>query len=246
MSPGASARAVGTVPATGWYGKVPALGDFVSRRCPASFRDPWDAWLAQGMLVGERAHGDDWATAFLSFPMWRFLWFDGASRTPWAGVLSPGADRVGRLFPLTIVRPLCTDDAPCPSIEALDRWMDGLEASVLALLADDDVDAFDRAVAAADPLAATDAVAAAGPCAAPDALPALALPAAGMRGPFAVAIEGVAPGRLAQAIALHALATAGRPVAWFWRRDAAGAARVRMHGGAPDAATFVALVQADR
>lgn len=240
MSAPAAIGAAAAPPPTGWYGKVPALGDFVARRCPAAFRDPWDAWLAQGMLAGERALGDDWAPAFLAFPVWRFLWFDGASPAPWAGVLAPGADRVGRLFPLTVVRALPAGDATRPSIEALERWMDGLEASVLALLGDDDVDAFDRAVAAADPLAGD------GPPDAPGTLPALALSAAGLRAPFALAVDGAAPGPLAQAIALHALAAAGRPVAWFWRRDADGAPHARLHGGAPDAAAFVALVRADR
>ena len=28
---------------TGWYGKLPASGDFVTRRLPPSFIEPWDA-----------------------------------------------------------------------------------------------------------------------------------------------------------------------------------------------------------
>ena len=30
---------------TGWYGKLPASGDFATRRLPPSFIEPWDAWL---------------------------------------------------------------------------------------------------------------------------------------------------------------------------------------------------------
>ena len=31
----------------GWYGKLPSLGDFASRRLGADFIPPWDAWLQE-------------------------------------------------------------------------------------------------------------------------------------------------------------------------------------------------------
>ena len=30
----------------GWFGKIPALGDFVTRHLPPSFVQPWDEWLS--------------------------------------------------------------------------------------------------------------------------------------------------------------------------------------------------------
>ena len=34
----------------GFFGKLPEFSDFLSRRLPRSFLDPWDAWLQQGIL----------------------------------------------------------------------------------------------------------------------------------------------------------------------------------------------------
>ena len=47
----------------GWYGKLPALGDFASRRLPPEFVEPWDRWLAAG-LAAWREHDADWLDAF--------------------------------------------------------------------------------------------------------------------------------------------------------------------------------------
>lgn len=231
----------GSPSATGWYGKVPARGDFVARRCPAPFRAPWDAWLAQGMLAGERAFGERWSDTFLAFPVWRFVGTAGAPPAWWAGLLAPGADQVGRLFPLTIVRPLAADPDGLPPFEALDRWMDTLEAALYALLDDDDVDAFDRALVAAAPEAVraplrSDTAVLAGRAA--------AMLAGTMSGssPADLAVAAT-PAQLAQALALRALGAGERPVTWFWRSDDTGAATTRVHVGAPDPQAFVALVR---
>ena len=39
----------------GWYGKLPSLGDFASRRLEADFIEPWDLWLGEG-LQAQREH----------------------------------------------------------------------------------------------------------------------------------------------------------------------------------------------
>ena len=50
---------------TGWYGKLPANGDFLTRRLPPSFIEPWDAWLNR-ILAGSRERmGAGWRDAFL-------------------------------------------------------------------------------------------------------------------------------------------------------------------------------------
>jgi type VI secretion system protein ImpM len=98
----------------GWYGKLPSLGDFASRRLPPHFVEPWDAWLAQG-LAAWRDSSPDWLAAYLAAPSWCFVLgpevlppAPGASRPgpAWAGVLMPSVDRVGRYFPLTIAGPV--------------------------------------------------------------------------------------------------------------------------------------------
>ena len=37
--------------AVGWYGKIPGTGDFIARRVPGTFSEPWDRWL-QGAIEG--------------------------------------------------------------------------------------------------------------------------------------------------------------------------------------------------
>jgi type VI secretion system protein ImpM len=88
---------------TGWYGKLPASGDFVTRRLPASFIEPWDAWL-NAMLTGSRERiGAGWRDAFLSAPAWRFVLAPGViGAQGWAGLMVPSVDSVGRYFPLTV------------------------------------------------------------------------------------------------------------------------------------------------
>ena len=51
----------------GWYGKMPNLGDFASRRLPSRFIVPWDDWL-QRSLTGSRAlMGESWLATSYNF-----------------------------------------------------------------------------------------------------------------------------------------------------------------------------------
>jgi type VI secretion system protein ImpM len=87
----------------GWFGKIPALGDFVSRRLPQTFVDPWDAWLSAELVAAQDALADDWLSTYRQGPIWRFALMAGAiNRDCWYGVCLPSFDRVGRQFPLTI------------------------------------------------------------------------------------------------------------------------------------------------
>jgi type VI secretion system protein ImpM len=61
----------------GWHGKLPSLGDFVSRRLDAAFIEPWDAWLAAGLLSLRQTQPDTWLDAYLGSPSWRFLLMPG-------------------------------------------------------------------------------------------------------------------------------------------------------------------------
>src|SRR5665213_103834 len=96
---------VATIP--GWYGKLPSLGDFASRRLEADFIEPWDLWLGEAIQAQRDSMGDAWLDAYLQSPPWRFILMPGvlSEFDPGlilAGVLMPSVDRVGRYFPLTI------------------------------------------------------------------------------------------------------------------------------------------------
>jgi type VI secretion system protein ImpM len=123
--------------AVGWYGKIPGTGDFIARRVPASFSEPWDRWL-QGAIEGSKQRlGARWRDAFLSMPAWRFALGPGViGANAWAGLMVPSVDAVGRYFPLTVACAL-----PSASLDAVatllgaGRWFDDIEAIALAAIA---------------------------------------------------------------------------------------------------------------
>ncbi|UII69348.1 type VI secretion system-associated protein TagF [Pseudomonas sp. HN11] len=87
----------------GFFGKVPSLGDFVSRRLPLAFLNPWDAWLQVGLQCSRERWGEQWLEVYLCSPIWHFALAAGVcGEEGWAGVMIPSVDRVGRYFPLTV------------------------------------------------------------------------------------------------------------------------------------------------
>jgi type VI secretion system protein ImpM len=141
---------VAAASAPGLYGKVPARGDFVSRRLEADFIEAWDAWLQRVVRESREALGAKWLECFLSAPVWRFVVPAGMfSKAGWVGLLLPSVDRVGRYFPLTIAAPLREDsiDVPSTLAKAL-AWLDSIDAVALeALVPELDLEAFDRRLA---------------------------------------------------------------------------------------------------
>ncbi|GAA4333576.1 hypothetical protein GCM10023144_24970 [Pigmentiphaga soli] len=135
--------------AAGWYGKLPSLGDFASRRLPVDFIEPWDAWLSSVLEASRRRLGNDWLNAYLSCPVWRFLLLPGAlSANGWAGVLLASVDRVGRHFPLTVAAPMDKPPATPAALAAFWHWLSALERCALdAIEYDHDAAAFDAALA---------------------------------------------------------------------------------------------------
>ncbi len=133
-APGAAAP--GSFP-TGWYGKIPATGDFIARRIPASFSESWDRWL-QAAVEGSRVQlGARWRDSFVSMPAWRFILAPGVlTQNAWAGLMVPSVDAVGRYFPLTVAAAL-----PAASVDqvatllAAAAWFDQIEAIALKAIA---------------------------------------------------------------------------------------------------------------
>lgn len=87
----------------GFYGKIPARGDFVRAGLPRGFVDAWDGWL-QRVLPESRARlGEAWLGAWLEAPVWRFALPAGLCGPDAAiGIWMPSVDRAGRHFPLTL------------------------------------------------------------------------------------------------------------------------------------------------
>jgi type VI secretion system protein ImpM len=126
---------VAAIGATGLYGKLPCLGDFVRRGLPDDFVAPWDDWLQEGLLESRRRLGESWQEIYLSSPLWRFVLPAGFyGSTAWAGVLMPSVDRVGRCFPLAAAAPLGEGAQPFAIVRHQGAWFAQLEELLLAAL----------------------------------------------------------------------------------------------------------------
>lgn len=135
----------------GWFGKLPSLGDFASRRLPPDFIEPWDAWLSEGLGQWRQAQPEDWLPAYLASPSWMFLLFPDALQpgaVGWAGVLMPSVDRVGRYFPLTLAQALPGWPCGAEDWQTLQRGLLALDdLAVDALHEDWSVDQLEAALA---------------------------------------------------------------------------------------------------
>lgn len=93
--------------AVGFFGKLPARGDFVGVGLPGDLVGRWDRWLSGVMAVAERKLGAAWEDRFTSAPVWRFALAGGlCGDVPMTGILMPSADRVGRRYPFTVAATL--------------------------------------------------------------------------------------------------------------------------------------------
>jgi len=135
--------------AFGAFGKMPSLGDFFRTDIAASFVDPWDLWLQEGMLAASTSLTDRWEGCYMSAPIWQFTLSPGlAGPGAMIGVLMASVDRVGRKFPLTLAAPIPDQNAALTHFQS-DELFHQLEN--LALDALDDTmtrDALAKAMAA--------------------------------------------------------------------------------------------------
>lgn len=86
--------------APGWYGKLPATGDFLRQRLSEATVTPWSHWFQQGII---HWHQQEEASTqqFLRAPVWNFvLPLSPLRQQVQLGCLLPSCDRVGRAWPL--------------------------------------------------------------------------------------------------------------------------------------------------
>jgi len=133
----------------GLYGKLPAYGDFIFRNLNSSFITPWDEWMQHFISGSQEQMGDDWLDIYLTSPIWRFVLSPGViDSNMWAGLMMPSVDRVGRYFPISLVKPLDANINPVKYMLDQKNWFDELEAQCLSAL-DGSIDA-DGLIAAAN------------------------------------------------------------------------------------------------
>jgi type VI secretion system protein ImpM len=102
----------------GFYGKLPAKGDFVSRHLAYDFVQTWDQWLQDGLIHSQELLQNDWQQCFQTSPYWCFALTAGVcGHQAVVGVMAASRDRVGRDFPITIA--LLLEDSVDPWYPAL-------------------------------------------------------------------------------------------------------------------------------
>jgi type VI secretion system protein ImpM len=135
----------------GYFGKVPSVGDFVSRNLTASLREGFDGWLQQGLDASKQQLKDSWLNAFLTSPVWRLVLdrqFEPDAVT--VGIMIPSVDKVGRYFPFCIFIQMERIELDAAFMAECDAALDTLENLVLSVLEPDfDVEYFDYQLAAA-------------------------------------------------------------------------------------------------
>jgi type VI secretion system protein ImpM len=120
---------------TGFFGKLPCNGDFIQYNVSQEWLDPWDHWQQSCVFESRASLGDAWLNAYLTGPIWRFVLSEGACGSgAWAGVIVPSVDRVGRYFPLTVVRQLDSLWNPLDIAVCWAPWFDAIEHCVCGAL----------------------------------------------------------------------------------------------------------------
>jgi len=115
----------------GFFGKIPARGDFVRAGLSNGFIAAWDGWLQFVIPVSRELLGEDWVAAWLEAPIWRFALAGGVcGGDAVLGLWMPSVDRAGRHFPLTLAATV-----PEAEVASLVRngagWLDAAEQAGL-------------------------------------------------------------------------------------------------------------------
>jgi type VI secretion system protein ImpM len=112
----------------GWFGKLPSLGDFASRRLPGAFVHGWDEWLQDGLVSARDAMGEGWLGRQDTGGRRFWLGPGVLCESSWTGLILPSADRVGRMFPLTIAAPLAARSRSLAIALSAHGWFDAIDA----------------------------------------------------------------------------------------------------------------------
>ncbi len=119
----------------GFYGKLPAYGDFIQKRLPQDFINPWHEWVQTGMLACRAQNPEGWLSYYLNCPAWCFVLGGGiCGEQAVAGITIPSVDRVGRYFNFTMASILPADTDPAIFAGAHHKWFKDLEILALSVL----------------------------------------------------------------------------------------------------------------
>jgi len=130
-------RAVMAAQSVGYYGKIPARGDFVGNGLPSSLVKAWDNALSSVLARGKAALADRWTDVWLEAPVWRFALPQAmCGADPVLGLWMPSIDKAGRHFPLMIAA-TCPGATPEQMARRGGAWLDAAEDAGRAAIAED-------------------------------------------------------------------------------------------------------------
>lgn len=219
----------------GWYGKIPASGDFVHRRLPREQIAWWDRWLQFGLAALKAAPDGGASRSFATAPIWNFAIPSGSSGGGvQLGCLAPSRDRVGRAYPLCVVSTIA-DAAYDPSmLDSASEYYRKIGASILSAVRHGcATEQFDRELQAVPPPFVT------------------ARPAPSTSGRDIMDILNAGRETAAEPLSSHGLAAwpelslcfnPSSHTSYWWTSQVDGAAlQTYIHGGALNAALFTRL-----
>jgi type VI secretion system protein ImpM len=117
------------------FGKLGAKRDFIALATPRRFLETWEPWVQACMSASRHQLGDEWQSAFLTAPVWRFWLGADISGATVLGAIMPSVDGVGRYYPLTLLA--MADPAysiPPPDLNTQDQWFASAEEFLLSTL----------------------------------------------------------------------------------------------------------------
>src|SRR5690606_1065729 len=121
--------------AMGWYGKMPANGDFVHRRLSRELVQWWDKWLQMGVAGMRQRDAANMESAYQDAPLWNFAIPAGSGLgIVQLGCIGPSRDRVGRCYPLATVLNMPERDFSPAVLSGASGFYRQLGVSLLAAL----------------------------------------------------------------------------------------------------------------
>jgi len=118
---------------TGYYGKLPARGDFIQKNLAPEFIQAWDSWLQNVIEISRNNLHEQWLNYYLVSPIWRF-YFTLQENDIYTGIVLPSVDKVGRYFPLTVAANIKHYPAVSSFIMQNSPWYDAVENLALQAL----------------------------------------------------------------------------------------------------------------
>jgi type VI secretion system protein ImpM len=118
----------------GWFGKLPAVGDFAGRGIPRPMQETVYQWVSGGMALFVQSQPENWREIYETSPIWHFV----INATVWdksalIGCLAPSVDKVGRRSPLIVLRTFNKRDI-AKVLPPESRWLYRVEATLRRII----------------------------------------------------------------------------------------------------------------